>query len=436
MEKAPNQGPSREASGEDSKPPSPVKPAKRRRHSSVQKGPDSDESENEALQTVSTSRANISTTKDPTPTPSSATSDTDVDLPRAPARIGGLVWGYQSTNSCTVDGVLTMLKINSLRSKYDFFANFKSKKGVGADIETKLRTTLSNLTITPGQPETRQQQLRNSHTLHFYWSHFIGLTDPVPDFIGSPSSKILEHLEPISLFSFYLECLCPNKTSHIVYKHFVYFNSQEEFDRFLELGLLPDRSLRHWGSFCSTCLCYYQCKLTVPDTTWLIQFRFSPSVQTRDTSTPLWNINGSRFRLAATLYERDPDFRPRVIPMAQTLELIDLEDPSVMRPPPPGVRKINASPSEATSHMFSRIFSKGKNYSYDDMREGGRLIPADTRWPVMTQDVRTHASLFLRIPPLRRDQMSKQEHQSDKDSIAEDSDQAIKDEPGALNQTG
>jgi hypothetical protein len=122
--------------------------------------------------------------------------------------------------------------------------------------------------------------------------------------------------------------------------------------------------------------------------------------------------------------------------MAHTLELIDLEDPSVMRPPPPGVRKINTSPSEATSHMFSRIFSKGKNYSYDDMRENGRLIPADTRWPVMTQDVRTYASLFLRIPPLRRDQMSKQEHQSDKDSIAEDSDQAIKDEPGALNQTG
>jgi hypothetical protein len=56
MEKAPNQGPSREASGEDSKPPSPVKPAKRRRHSSVQKGPDSDKSENEALQTVTASR--------------------------------------------------------------------------------------------------------------------------------------------------------------------------------------------------------------------------------------------------------------------------------------------------------------------------------------------------------------------------------------------
>jgi hypothetical protein len=76
---------------------------------------------------------------------------------------------------------------------------------------------------------TRQQQLQNSQSLHFYWSHFTGLTDPVPDFIGSPSTKI--HLEPISLISFYLECMCPNKTSHIVYKNFVYFNSQEEFDR-------------------------------------------------------------------------------------------------------------------------------------------------------------------------------------------------------------
>jgi hypothetical protein len=122
--------------------------------------------------------------------------------------------------------------------------------------------------------------------------------------------------------------------------------------------------------------------------------------------------------------------------MAQTLDLIDLEDPSVMRPPPPGIRKINTSPSEATSHVFSRIFSKGRNYSYDDMRDGGRLIPADTRWPVMTHDVRTNSSLFLHIPPLRRDQLGKPEHLSDRDSIAEDSDQTTKAEPGTLNQTG
>jgi len=206
MEPTPNQGASREASGEDSKPPSPAKTAKRRRHSSIQPGPDSDESENEALQTVTAGRTNISTsTKAPTPPPSSATSDTDVELPLAPARIGGLVWGHRSINSCTVDSVLTMLKINSLRSKYSFFSNFKSKKSVGADIENKLRITLSNLNITPGQPENRQQQLQNSQSLHFYWSHFTGLTDPVPDFIGSASTKILEHLEPISLISFYLE---------------------------------------------------------------------------------------------------------------------------------------------------------------------------------------------------------------------------------------
>ena len=339
---------------------------------------------------------------------SSDTSDLEAPSP-GPYRIRGLVWGTGAANSCTVDQFLTSLKLAFMRTKYNFVLNFRHTSGPGLEMENELRKMCDQLSITDeeyhGEDETRLRAIQNSRILHVGWVKVITGSYPVskPDLIGDSSSKVFEHVFCSSLFSYQYSCKCKGKIYPTKTISSVFFRNHEQVILFVNLHLIPDKDIKAetTGGTCRTCVEFYDCTLTFPETTWLFIMQFSFKF-TRDETPLQLRFDSGVFRNAFATYVRSSAPALTASLTFDPDETINLSDEDTELPVTlPHPQPTSQGQVVYVAHQTSRLYHKGSMFTYDDMREGGALIPVMNRWPTPDPQVRLDSVVMFRVPPLR-----------------------------------
>ena len=343
--------------------------------------------------------------------PGPASSDTeDIDATQGPYRITGMRWGVGVDNSCPVDPLLTSLKLWFLRTKYSFEGNFHHTEGDGLALENVLRYMMTQLTVTR-EGETPLQTWRNSRDMQIGWARLLHGAPLPPRFsmTGTVEDRAYEAMHFVSCFEYQYHCRCREYERRK--KSSIWIGSRQQFENWIDLRHIPDKEIK--DVTCNGCNTFFECKMYIPLTTWVLIVRFGAQYRFKDLNPIHLIPDQVPFRLAQSVYNTNLNPGPGVFVGPEDAIVIDSDpvdsaqeagDPVAgpSRPPSPPIGSASAPHGPVTGHITARIFQKGEVYDYDSMLSGGAIKAiANEERLIDRADTYLESAVYVRVPPIR-----------------------------------
>ena len=278
------------------------------------------------------------------------------------------------TNSCSVDGFLTLMRLLTRTKNYDVTTLFKSETAEGVQLENVLRhlVRLDGPNMMRPSPTgiVSVDKKKQDTYIKRIWCDYLQLPVTVQtngkslvDILGLVSSRVETILNPVRYFIRSYSCNCPHRNIQRKMGGFRITTQNERFN-------FENNAWEKLPDYAPSCTCQ-KCKavfvptdiIEVPPSTWVLW------VNIEEKGQPL-----------------EPSLNPHEF--ANTMTINGDQFVKVM-----GVYKIESLEAGGIGHATYTFYSQGNTYYYDSMLSGGNILPQDAPKKATPESV-----VYIRVP--------------------------------------
>ena len=325
-------------------------------------------------------------------------SDTDgITATNTMYKIRGLIYGSGGgTNTCTVDGFLTAIKIWFLRTKYDFRQNFKfTPPDGGYQVENLLRRLCHRVKVTNQDRKEIEPFELETVELQKIWMEFELGPDHgrLPNEVGKTEDKVFFHIRECALFRVTPTCDCPFPHAENN-KNFAFMRNQAEVMNFCHYGLFPGTKIDPANPICRHCGTQFSNDVAIPPTTWIMRFKLNWNADITDVFPDVIRLDGVIFRHALTIYQE-------TFPAAAAAAAAAAKRKSASASSQPPLANRDNPSLIVTGHETAMLTVKQQFYEYNDGQFNGLLQLRRIRQLKTSTMKKPVEVIYFRQPPLR-----------------------------------